>query len=373
MDTSEFSDYKLDNNISMSDIMGIENQLLDLVKSQENGHSNNKNNQSGGGFFSSGCDENDKKALLACQQGKYDVVSFMIMNDMIKNYCTRDGSNQTILHHIAKNVSQYHICKAAIRKILSRSDRHNFLNIQNNEGSTPLIVAVDSQNQELTNLLINAGADKNIRNNEKLYVCTDSERDIKRPHHSKKAKYTAHSDDEDSYGNENDNDNDNSTDNISGLGRLFSIGYYKKPTASETMTDIDNLKQMPVSLDLDTEMAPHQGGESETNTDNLLDLLLKTYGTKQQTGGSLSSRQGQRSINNSFNTYGGARRHDDEIETEDDSSSSSDNEGSESAYAAELSRFVKNQAGEILDRVVQKIMKDMNVGEDDAKIYKHII
>jgi hypothetical protein len=323
--------------------------------------------QTGGFFWSTNdCSENDKKVLLACRQGKYQVVEFMIMNDMVANYCTRDESSWTILHYIAHDSKHYGICKAAVSKILSRNDVTNFVNIQDKNGDTPLILSVKCGNLELSNRLVKAGADKNIRNNEKFYVCTETEGSQsprRQQVHSPRLNF-------DVYNSKNSTSDDDDDSVDSALARKILTSFHVRANNTDTNTTASDRGAMPDTLSGPTEVQRTRSPtQTDNNTDHLLDLLLKTYGTQGQTvpqqgGNGNSVRQGQRKIKKTFDFGFGEAHGGKNYESESDSNNSED------VYASELSRFVKNQAGEILERVIKKISDIMNISEDDARIYK---
>lgn len=131
--------------------------------------------QSGGflGLFSNS-NKNDKAVLDAVRLKKYDIVSFFVDNDLIESYKYKDENGNTLLHYLAQD---YDTTKNIINKILQRSDIKTFINIQNNNGDTPLILSVVASNHDLCGQLITHGADKSIKNN--LNYNVDSETDEK--------------------------------------------------------------------------------------------------------------------------------------------------------------------------------------------------
>lgn len=128
-----------------------------------------------GGFFGlfGNTNKNDKAVLDAVRLKKYDIVAFFVDNDLIESYKCKDENGNTLLHYLAQD---YDTTKHIINKILSRHDIKSFVNIQNNNGDTPLILSVVASNHDLCEQLIERGADKKIKN--KLNYNVDSETEI---------------------------------------------------------------------------------------------------------------------------------------------------------------------------------------------------
>ena len=130
------------------------------------GTENAQSNQNGGFFWSTtGKTNNDEKALLAARQGNWPVVIFMIMNDMISYFGIQDETGSTLLHYLSSFTVAKQEVMNAINKILSLADIAKYINLQNNAGETPLVLAVKNQNHNLANKLIMAGASKSVVDN----------------------------------------------------------------------------------------------------------------------------------------------------------------------------------------------------------------
>jgi ankyrin repeat protein len=129
----------------------------------------NNSNQRGGFLFGSSSD-NDKKVLMAARQQKYEVVSFMIKNNMIQDYGVVDDYGCTLLHYLAKDykINVENVCSVDI--ILSKSNVKSFINIQDKNGDTPIHIAVKSGNNEMAAKLDSSGANMDIKNKQGFRV-----------------------------------------------------------------------------------------------------------------------------------------------------------------------------------------------------------
>lgn len=127
-----------------------------------------------GGFFNLFCEETkiDKAVLEAIRLKKYDIVDFFVDKDLITSYQYQDENGNTLLHYLALD---YDSTWKIIEKILKRLDVKSFINIQNKNGDTPLILAVIGAQHDLCEKLIAHGADKAIKN--KQQYCVDTETD----------------------------------------------------------------------------------------------------------------------------------------------------------------------------------------------------
>jgi adenylate kinase/ribonuclease R len=136
-----------------------------------------------GGFFGLFDDKMGKLALDACRDGSYEVVMYLVKNKKIKDYSVTDDKGYTILHHLVKN---YYFIEPydpnihnVINIILKNPKVKSFINIQDKVNkNTPLHEAVLTNNHYLCNLLIKAGADPKIENNDKKHVGTDTESSV---------------------------------------------------------------------------------------------------------------------------------------------------------------------------------------------------
>lgn len=149
----------------------------------------NKGSLSGGFFWSDdGSTKVDKSIIEAARLKKYDTVEFMINQDLMTNYKTQDENGNTLLHYLVMNSNPN---SNLIEKILQRPNVNSFINIQNKEGDTPLILAVSAGHHDLCTKLIEKGADKQKRNNKGLRV--DTETEIEEPNASEVSIHTVES------------------------------------------------------------------------------------------------------------------------------------------------------------------------------------
>lgn len=141
---------------------------------------NTSQNKQDGGFFSlfSGSSKIDKAVLDAVKEKNFAVVEFMIDKGLISSYGTQDKDGNTLLHYLV-SVSNPNI--KLIEKITDRSDAKSFVNKQNKDGDTPLILAVKSGHHDLCSALIEAGANKSIKNKSGLHVDTETEEIFGKP------------------------------------------------------------------------------------------------------------------------------------------------------------------------------------------------
>jgi hypothetical protein len=111
-----------------------------------------------------------KLALKAFNEKDLKIALF-ILNNIDENCacdCTDDNCN-SILHHLVLNCENTE-CINVLHKLLQRCDVCDIIDIQNNEGSTALHVAVEQERHDVADCLIDAGADTTIVNNQGFVV-----------------------------------------------------------------------------------------------------------------------------------------------------------------------------------------------------------
>jgi ankyrin repeat protein len=74
----------------------------------------------------------------------------------------KNNNGDTVLHILVKYYQQNDEIKHFIDEMLNNYDCHNFIDIQNNDGQTPMLSAVMNNELELAEQLELAGADKSI-------------------------------------------------------------------------------------------------------------------------------------------------------------------------------------------------------------------
>jgi hypothetical protein len=149
------------------------NNLSDISYSPD---SINDNVQSGGFFgfdlFSPKISKVDKAIIEAAKLKKYDCVEFMFNAGLVTSFKAQDDSGNTLLHYLVEaSDPQINL----IEKILARSDVKSFINIKNNAGDSPLLVAAKKSQHDICVILINKGADKNQKNGEGFYIKSETE------------------------------------------------------------------------------------------------------------------------------------------------------------------------------------------------------
>jgi hypothetical protein len=121
-------------------------------------------NQNGGFFWSGGCDKNNKEFLNAIKEGRLDFAMQMLKRNLVTDISVTDSHGNTVLHVLSKKADPACI---VLLQILSRSkDLKSIMNSQNNNGDTPLHIAVKNGNNEMADMLDSMGVDKDIANNE---------------------------------------------------------------------------------------------------------------------------------------------------------------------------------------------------------------
>ena len=81
-------------------------------------------------------------------------------NDIFK---LKDHDNNNVLHLLVNDMNEKKL-KKVLEKSKKFDGRDNFLNQLNNEGNTPLHLAVEGKNKNIIGLLLNYGANTSIIN-----------------------------------------------------------------------------------------------------------------------------------------------------------------------------------------------------------------
>jgi hypothetical protein len=94
---------------------------------------------------------------------------------ILKDCCflCKDNNGNTLLHHLVScctNNNNNDKCLSALSKVLSSPSVSKFINIQNSNGTTPILLAVQENNELVANLLDEAGADTTIADNSGNYL-----------------------------------------------------------------------------------------------------------------------------------------------------------------------------------------------------------
>lgn len=128
-----------------------------------------------GGFFwgskeSSGTDVTAEHVAAAIDEGRYGVASYMLDNQIV-DVSSRTSDGSTILHR-AVNASNGTDRDAFIESVIGKAG--TLVNAQDAAGDTPLICASRNGDMPLCDRLVQAGADKSIKNNAGQFVDTET-------------------------------------------------------------------------------------------------------------------------------------------------------------------------------------------------------
>lgn len=106
-------------------------------------------------------------ALNAFNDNNLDLALY-ILKDHFEDLCCakQDHNGNTILHHLVLN-SENHQCVDLIKKLLKNN---NNINVQNNNGETPMLIAVLNDNNNVAEIFGEAGADLSIKDNRGNYI-----------------------------------------------------------------------------------------------------------------------------------------------------------------------------------------------------------
>lgn len=341
--------------------------------------------QNGGGFFSflSGSTKVEKAALEAAKEKNLAVVEFMIDKELISSFNVQDKDGYTILHYL---ISVPNPNLKLIGKLTKRSDAKKFINKQNKDGDTPLILAVKSGHHDLCTLLINAGADKTIKNKNGLHVDTETEDNL----------------------NKNNNDNDVMVGTfkqsplfefsaspkevgeiLEPIKRLFNKRKEQMQFTSEPapiqLTDTQQMTSSATEEFIQKIKKQINGNDSygqlnklPSDTDETIKRLNSFIADKHQAGGSCGCDGSHNTenlisaIENHFNSHtGGAKKNKSKksgksngvrkIKSYVDSGLESEDRGTE------LSRVINNQTSEIIDRAIKTIQTILTENKKDFK------
>ncbi len=351
-----------------------------------------------GGFF--GLFGNDYSPLLfsAIEENNMSALSFLIKRPEIKSVKCKNKEGETILHILVKkcNIAG---SQEVINSLLQRTDIKDFINVQDKKGNTALHIAVMNDCNELAQNLIKAGANPLIKNEAGFYI-EDVEEEIKVNNASEKKSdifiptKSKMSDTEKKFLS-NMIDSINTTSDAGGMTNMSITQTLKKdsknftdnllvPEVSNTNTNYDTsdilnsiLENKTVasesSVSITTPATPQN-----INTSEFIDRYLADKNTKEVLKGGKKTKKSknlsnqssyytERSLSMSNSNLTSSVNIDSSESTEESSENSSSNEMSE------LSRMINNQATEIHERSVKKIMEIMGVSEQEARVIKAYI
>ena len=85
---------------------------------------------------------------------------------------SKDESGNNYLHNLVDR-GEINIIKYFLKKFFNNGKLKKIINNTNDNNETPLFIAVKNNYQEIAQLLINYGADKNIKNKDGIYIKFD--------------------------------------------------------------------------------------------------------------------------------------------------------------------------------------------------------
>lgn len=323
--------------------------------------------QSGGFFWSStGCSMNSDKALLACKQRNFEVVTFMIKNDMVDNYKAQDQDGSTILHYLIRYRNTHKHNDFNIEKILRCDNVKTCINIQDNLGNTALHLAVQYGHMDIADRLVNSGADKSIKNNDGLHV--DSETCVSANDDRMYLPNNSDSHMSESRIVRNIVDTfmqpkiENSTATI-GLPSDFRLSEENSvPTnIRNSVTEEDNVNTEQFLNNLIKNFSVHRGGGYKTVINNSYtdNLTLDTDGLLEEMSANITDSSNVYMMNGGGKKTVGDRK----IVQYAGNSSLGENKKNYS----QLSRMIDNQASDVHNRALKKISEMAGVDEITAK------
>lgn len=358
------------------------------------------------GGFLWGSSKNDDKILKAAKEHNYQVVEFMLDNNMVSKFDSKDNEGMTLLHRLIEDNANPK-SQSLIDKLLSGGAIKSFINAQDNNGNTPIISATKCGATGICDKLVNAGADLNIRNKEGKRVKVNElvDNDIQAPvlRGGKPL--------------------------LKFLTDFFTSAKAPAPELSDTfMTPASinlsdtNEGSIVLTVDVNTPELSVNSPTNQLNSEQFIQAMETKYaraiGSTAQSGGIVNmSNRGEESFENinsdafadlmdkKYNDAlsklsGGAKGHKQAkghrqlVKYQGSLSDISVSVVSESAYdkkkgkkldvdseeeprtgraMSRLERLLKNQKDEIHDRVVKKIMELLKVDEITARAYKAIL
>jgi hypothetical protein len=122
-----------------------------------------------------GCDD-CLKILNGFNSGNIELALYILKQGNCCYSC-KDVDGNTVLHHLVSCSSNNADCKNFIYNLLDNEDCSDFINIQNNQGQTPMLLSVFNGNDELADRLKNAGADPKIQDINGNFIQSETEND----------------------------------------------------------------------------------------------------------------------------------------------------------------------------------------------------
>ena len=223
-----------------------------------------QNNQTGGFWpFSS---NSDKLLYIALIEKNVDAAIFLAKH--LKDIShTKNG--KTILHYIVHEYNSIPRVNEIARVILSRNDIRNIINEKEDvSGDTALHIAARNGNYDLCTMLVQAGANQKIKNNDGLYIISETEPEVVSSPHGRIINNMR-----EQYNNTSFLNDEPSEQAVKHLLNNF-LSFNRTPQCSETeMTMPSHLSINTITVDTPKNTETFNGGMSEN--DQLLNTICK--------------------------------------------------------------------------------------------------
>ena len=111
-------------------------------------------------------------ALKAFNTDNVDLALY-ILKEKDCCYCCKDDDGNTLLHHLVLCCSKHNNnnkCMSALTNALNSENVSEFIDLQNSNGTTPILLAAESENEVVAGKLDEAGADQSIADNTGNYL-----------------------------------------------------------------------------------------------------------------------------------------------------------------------------------------------------------
>lgn len=298
------------------------------------------------------------------------------------NYNIRASNGDSLLHVLGKHYKHFKNPDKLVNIILEKN--YNLINTTNNDGQTPIIVATKHGNHELTNYLIENGADRKIRSKFGEIITTDnSETETvfeKGNGGNNNLKLLLEQNDTTYSGTLNYTDNKRTvdktdTDNfVDTLVKQHDEKQLVRGNQSD-YSDVETTEQLVNTIiNKMVNKQDQQGGK------DIMKLMNADNTKTQKHGEVITGTRGLYDTGTETEQFGGTIEGTRELYDSDaESTSVSAEEGSRKKkkqnkrlrkYGRQLSRLLNNQTKEVFNRIMKKIMDLMNIDYDTARIYK---
>ncbi len=341
-----------------------------FYKSQKNIKNQN------GGFL--GLGETDYSELLfnAVAQNNVEALLYLVNSPIIKKINYQDNHGQTILHMVlnnlvtGKNTQKVNIITDVI---LTRPDIKDLINIQDVNGNTALHLAVIAGQDVLCDKLIKAGANPLLKNNAGLFIESETETAENQPINVEQVVNEKPVTASESVFISKKELTDTKTNNLSDKEQCF----INKLIESITGTHKQTTSEAQGLTNIETTVVPDIKGDN--NFSEYSELIntsefINDFVSKYQKGGKVKAKKSRKLNTNSQLKIESSMEMPKLSQTSALNIESEVSEKSQSATEmSELSRMINNQATEIHERTIKKIIEILGVGEQEARTIKAFI